>query len=94
MFVNCNPDGSFAWTATGYGYAGGAAQNIYSATGWGYPGGGGYFGSKTYQTTLYASAGGFVTTPTYYTQAGSPRTYASVTVWIGNASGYGTDTCD
>ena len=93
VFAYCNADGSYSFNAVGHGFAARSKQTIYSVSTSNYYGG----GSSRYTEghgNLYASSSGFITTPTYYSEADSRRETIAVKVVIGGVSGTDSANCD
>jgi hypothetical protein len=93
VFVTCNADGSYAWTATGSGFTPNSQNLVSSNHAWTFVGGGGEWGYEEGHGAQRASAGGFVTTPTYYSQPMLDRRNVSIIVTISGVQGSGSDDC-
>ncbi|WP_433585586.1 hypothetical protein [Microbacterium hydrocarbonoxydans] len=93
VFAYCNADGSYSYNAVGHGYTPGQRQPMYAVV-TSYWIGGGYTSGTIGHGSLYPSASGYITTPTYYSQANSTRETVSVKFSIGGASGVDSASCD
>ncbi len=93
VFVNCNADGSYAWTAVGEGFKPNTQHFVTSQASWQFSGGGGGWSETHGHGAQRSSSGGFVTTPTYYSGANTARSSVTVSVTITGVKGSDTDAC-
>lgn len=93
VFAYCEADGSNSWNAVGTGFTGGTRYTVSAKFTWSNFGGGGGSSSGNYSSQT-ASAGGFVSTPTYYGAGSTNRETYTVKVTIGGVSGTDSANCD